>query len=116
MVGSNFYRLKQVYSDGTFSYSEVKSVVYTKPGYTLPKITFKLYPNPAESVLNVDVTGIRSKLIIYDLFGRPVRSQTYDLNEAVTMNITDLRTGVYFAEVKDLSTNRPTDITIFFKK
>ncbi|RZL04913.1 MAG: T9SS type A sorting domain-containing protein [Pedobacter sp.] len=114
--GLNYYRLKQVYADGTFSYSEIKSVTYTKPGYTPPKITFKLYPNPADHIIHIDVTGIRSKLIIYDLFGRIVKTNSYEIGEQVKMDITALRTGVYFAELKDLSTNRPTDIIIFFKK
>ncbi|RZL02303.1 MAG: hypothetical protein EOO89_29760, partial [Pedobacter sp.] len=67
--GVNYYRLKQSSEDGSLAYSEIKNITYTKPQSTLPKISFRLYPNPADNIINIEISGIATRLNIYDLYG-----------------------------------------------
>lgn len=114
--GMNFYRLKQLYSDSTFAYSETKSIEIKLPFGQLPKFHFQVFPNPATNYITVEVPNIRAKLVIYDLFGRVRKTATYERSMQIRMDVSDLKNGVYFAEVTDLDNSKATDIVIFIKK
>jgi glucose/arabinose dehydrogenase len=46
--GKNYYRLKILDNDATFSYSNIISVTFT------PSVVFQVYPNPVNNLLNVN--------------------------------------------------------------
>ncbi len=52
--GINYYRLRQVDWDGTFSYSEIQAVHFTAPKTTI----IRVFPNPAREVLSYQLEGI----------------------------------------------------------
>ena len=75
--GLNHYRLKQVYKDGDFDYTEIQQVNFNK----LPD--FGIYPNPAseEAFINLSKFGEKSvQLTVYDSFGKEVLKQMVQTN------------------------------------
>jgi hypothetical protein len=58
-------------------------------------ITANIYPNPATDILNVSgVEGVTS-LVINDINGRTIKT----VNDASSINVSDLNTGVYFVNI-----------------
>ncbi len=92
-AGVNYYRLKQVDDNGTFTYSKIVSVLIGK-GFGL-----KTYPNPAFTeltVLGIDETG---SVQILDVTGKIVKTIT----GTNLLNINDLQNGIYFVKGFDAS-------------
>ena len=50
--GINYYRLKIFELDGTFSYSDIKKVIFNKTG------SISIYPNPTKDIVNINFTGM----------------------------------------------------------
>ena len=64
-----------------------------------------IFPNPANSVVNVTVSGIKTlpvHVAIFDVIGREVYSKTVNSNVVnERINIADLNSGVYFIKVSN---------------
>lgn len=95
--GVNYYRLKMVDNDGTFSYSKIASVDWTKPTAT----TWSVFPNPVKDKLfltgNEDVSGEQT-VQIFDAIGKLVRQTTLQkLRNGLSVN--ELASGTYFMEM-----------------
>lgn len=105
LVGSNYYRIKQVDFDGKFSYSETILVDW---GINATYPILKIFPNPAKETIhlqtNIQFTG-KEELIIYNTVGRVVKSLLLDQgqNNQVQININDLGTGVYYLKLNGIS-------------
>lgn len=90
--GYNYYRLKQVDFDGSFAYSEVKTVKFT-----LSEEAVKLYPNPAaNSFTIVGVAKSIAAVRLMDLLGRTV-SSTYTNHKVEIPN--QLPNGIYLVKI-----------------
>lgn len=62
------------------------------------KIDFKLYPNPAKDIINIDYNfNSNYTYIIYDSYGRLIKSNSTSANE---INISDLSPGMYILNIK----------------
>ena len=72
MPGNNYYRLKIVARDGTIQYSKIAVVRFTN--------TFELsvYPNPATDEIYVNSADELTRIMIYDLQGRLIKSFAAD--------------------------------------
>jgi hypothetical protein len=97
--GVNYYRLKQVDFDGSFEYSDIRSIVFGTAGNLV------IYPNPTNSTLNVKVPiGIENNAVIeiVNSLGQVVRTLvTSDMSNAVlSFNVSDLALGYYFIQIK----------------
>ena len=58
-----------------------------------------LYPNPTTNQLNINLNGINADQVsIYNSFGQLLLDVKHPVNN--TINISQLETGVYFAEIK----------------
>ncbi len=100
--GVNYYRLKMVDTDGTFTYSKTVSVDWTKPSST----RWSLYPNPVKDKLfvigNEDKAGEQVVLIL-DSAGKWVAQTTIkQLRNGFLVN--NLPNGTYFLEISDKQT------------
>lgn len=86
----NYYKLKQIDFDGQFEYTQT---TYTKAGETdmTPKV--RMFPNPFTN--NIEITGSFSDITLYDATGAEVSIKISNNN----INTSELRPGVYFAEV-----------------
>ena len=77
--GINYYRLRQVNIDGTYTYSGIATVVFSKG---LNNIV--IYPNPATTQFRIDSKERLIEIILLDITGKrlkkyPVRSEYYSL-------------------------------------
>jgi hypothetical protein len=97
--GINYYRLKMVDNDGTFDYSKIVSVDWTKPSST----NWALFPNPVKDKLfvtgNEDKAGEQTVLIL-DSAGKLVAQTTiFTLRNGFSIN--NLPNGTYFLDISD---------------
>ena len=97
--GINFYRIKQVDLDGTFTYSVIRSV---RLGDDEP--LFIVYPNPAHDVLNYQLLNTGSiidlDLLLHSADGKLLRKQHLTSNIG-NISIYDLPAGMYIVTVRD---------------
>jgi hypothetical protein len=69
---------------------------------------WNVYPNPTNSVLNIEANGLNGKIYLTDINGKVVIEQT-DLNNQMQINLSDLSTGMYYLVINQngvLSTKR----------
>jgi hypothetical protein len=89
---SLFYRLRQVDTDGSASYSPVRAVTFPHSAIQ----PFTLYPNPAHDA--VTVTGLQAGQLIevFDALGRALLTATADASGSARLVLpTGLAAGVY---------------------
>ncbi|MDO7846975.1 T9SS type A sorting domain-containing protein [Hymenobacter sp. M29] len=92
-----YYRLRQVDTDGTASYSPVRTIALTAAATGLA-----LYPNPAST--GATLTGTRPGTVVqmYDALGRAVTAATADATGTATLALPfGLATGVYVVRAGD---------------
>jgi hypothetical protein len=69
---------------------------------------WNVYPNPTNSVLNIEANGLNGKIYLTDINGKVVIEQT-DLNSQMQINLSELSTGMYYLVINQngvLSTKR----------
>lgn len=91
--GINYYRLKQVDVDGTFTFSYIVKVKNTKLG------SITIYPNPASNVLYVDGVKNNTAYSITNLLGQIVVSGLYDNSKPIAIN--KLQSATYFLKLNN---------------
>ncbi|XOV66160.1 MAG: T9SS type A sorting domain-containing protein [Fluviicola sp.] len=98
-MGISYYRLKQVDFNGSYSYSEIRSVVFEELSFV------NLYPNPAENDLNIVVAVSSKELLrveIIDMIGRIISVEEFAINAGVSTHMiktNNLAGGVYTVRV-----------------
>jgi len=95
-----YYRLRQVDTDGTISYSPVRSVTL-KAGVA----TFDLVPNPTSDYVTIDLTSLPAgqfRLAFHDVSGRSVGTMSQEVKggQTLTLNVATLPAGVYIVTVE----------------
>ena len=94
LEGFNYYRLKVNYTNGSFEYSDIRTV----------KISdieeFGLFPNPAHEFVNVSLKGYHGKDIniqLIDQMGQAIKSIQLDNVEdnTYTIELDGLTNGMY---------------------
>lgn len=99
-VGDNFYRLKQVDFDNSFSYSGIRKVHITELGNRIV-----VYPNPANEVVNLKLphdfyTGDELHIHLYDAQARLIYNEKIDGTKSIhPIDIKGLPRGVYILQV-----------------
>lgn len=94
LPGLNYYRIKQVDFDGTFSYSEIVSARWDG------KTTVQLFPNPVTDVLQI--TGLPDNgqsltLEVIDVAGRRLLNQNWNQG---TLDVSSLPEGLYWLRIR----------------
>ena len=94
-VGSNFYRIKVLFEDGTFMYSEIKQA-----DFQMDLDNFNLWPNPASESITVfseKFAGKAAQIQIVNNLGQPLFEQKFDVlpDSPVTFELNDFRDGMY---------------------
>lgn len=93
-AGVNYYRLKQVDFDGTYSYSKIRSIRFGAES------VIKVYPNPASDLIKIEglAAGVTAVVEVCDANGRIViRPQAMDSGSS--LNLEKLKTGIYYIRV-----------------
>ncbi|MBC8112098.1 MAG: T9SS type A sorting domain-containing protein [Verrucomicrobia bacterium] len=92
----NYYRLKQIDTDGKFVYS--KTIAVTS------KTTFQVYPNPVSNSLQIDfLTDEEILLTFSDMFGRTLvseKNQPKKCLQSINQLLPVLPAGIYLLEVR----------------
>lgn len=92
--GVRYYRLKMIDLDGTFTYSAIRSLVFTD------EVKWQVYPNPSKGVFNLmyqQADGERMHVKVYDAAGRVVYRSNAVSNGFVQKIQIDL-TGASYAQ------------------
>lgn len=98
--GISYYRLKQVDFNGEYSYSPIRTVAFDN------QEGIKLYPNPAEHQLEVELSGINGREVsvqVADVLGRIMLNSTYVISDdasVIPLDVSNLESGVYRLQVR----------------
>ncbi len=98
VLGLNYYRLKQVDTDGHFERSDVVAVQYVQASGAL-----LVFPNPgsdAVSVILPEGTARGSQVVIEDALGRTLRTFQVDVEHPVLVPTDALPTGAYVLSLR----------------
>ncbi|MBD2767477.1 T9SS type A sorting domain-containing protein [Hymenobacter sp. BT664] len=99
-----YYRLRQVDTDGTASWSPVRVVKFT----SFTKATVALHPNPAPGHTTLDLTDLSAgayQVWILDLMGRQVGADVLAAPSEHPLNIEHLLPGTYVVRVVGQNVN-----------
>lgn len=97
--GISYYRLKQTDFDGTYTYSEIRSVMFDDLSFV------SLHPNPADGEVNFTVlVNSESNLHvqIVDVTGRTVLKEDYMVyvgENTLSLNVANIASGMYTIRV-----------------
>ncbi len=99
-LGEGYYRVRQVFEDGTFRYSNIEKV-----NFDIDLTAIGLFPNPAETEVQLSLTdfaGRSAEVQIYSPLG--VLMDAVSLEEiperAIRFNVADYQAGLYTITVK----------------
>ncbi len=106
--GVNYYRLRQVYSDGSFRLSTVKRIVFD-----VNLDQFDLFPNPVNEMLYLNLkeyAGMEADVQIFNALGqRVLQKQLVEISEEVTrFDVSGFHNGIYTVSVKVKDRKRMT--------
>ncbi len=103
IVGTNFYRLKQVDNDGRKTYSNIVSLKFSDKEI----LSYTFYPNPAKDYINIVVNRIYddyAKVQLLDVQGKLLREvliKKSDSGSSVTINTKGIAKGIYILKYTD---------------
>lgn len=95
-MGWNYYRLKIIDKSGSFFYSPVRPVKFTKG---LEEV--KVFPNPATDVVNVQLPSSyvnSATMLLYGIDGKFISTLKPSVN-SVKINVTNLASGTYIIRI-----------------
>src|SRR5690606_6765491 len=94
--GINYYRLKQVDIDGTYSYSLIRHLEFDKPAQ------IRLFPNPAYDIVNISSeTPVIKSVSVYNATGKQLINQ-HDVASGytATFNVASWVNGNYLVIIQ----------------
>ena len=110
--GFNYYKLKIVNKDGTFSYSKIVSVNINNNIFT-----WKIFPNPVQNILFVNTYNKNENAVfqITDAAGRKITELNVNLygNSSFAIPVSKLAKGIYNLQLR---TATKTETQLFIKQ
>ncbi|MDN5200450.1 T9SS type A sorting domain-containing protein [Fulvivirgaceae bacterium BMA10] len=101
LAGISYYRLKQTDFDGTFTYSDIKTVKIQNVS------PVRLYPNPASSTLHVylenETEDNQVKLTLFNLLGSELKQINHQLGKGINvvdLNTVELESNMYILSIE----------------
>jgi len=90
-INKYYYRLKYVESNGTNSFSDIRSIVLSA------KSKLTVSPNPAKAGVIINTTNAK-EILLLDNYGRVMKKQQV-LNQSTKMNLQNIKAGMYFLQI-----------------
>jgi hypothetical protein len=112
--GVNYYRLKMMDIDGSFTYSPIRSVVLGEGKATNVSIA----PNPAKGQVFVKLNADDAKaitLVLVDVTGKTVLTERKNLESGfnqLPLNVSNYPQGLYFLKIVDANTTETHRLVI----
>lgn len=98
-AGSTCYTVTAVYSlCGESEASNEACVDFTTGIETNNLSSVKVYPNPSNSVVNIDLTSNISRVIVYNYVGQVVFEQNNTKAETIRLNVSSYEVGAYLVK------------------
>ncbi len=98
VVGTNYYRLKQMDFDGVFEYSSVRVIELEGKG------NFNAYPNPVRDVLNIELPYSEEVTIsVYSLNGQLMKQEITTASR-LALDFSELQAGIYVMKLVGTNT------------
>ncbi len=88
----NYYRLKQIDNDGTFSYSRIVAAKVQA------ETALRVFPNPAGDYVMVESDEIIETIRLISPLGQQIKTDA-PLSKSVKLSTDGLATGIYFLEI-----------------
>ncbi len=110
-MGWNYYRLKVIDKSGSFFYSPIRPVKFSKG---LEEV--KVFPNPATDIVNVQLPSSyvnSATLLLYSIDGKFIATLKPAVN-SVKINVTNLASGTYIIRI--LKANGEAETYPFIKQ
>lgn len=98
--GINYYRLKMRDLDGSFEYSEIRSVDLTNFENLSSPVT--IYPNPTSDILNIRFNENieEGRVELYNELGQKVLETPLNYSSKNTISVSDFPAGIYLINLK----------------
>ncbi len=96
-AGNNYYRLKMMDTDGSFTYSAIIKIALKNDNSSI-----SVYPNPISSIINISVQAVKDDLLFFRLInsnGSTVATKSVMIKKGVNAfnwDINRLAAGTYF--------------------
>jgi hypothetical protein len=103
------YRIAQTDFDGQTDYSEIRFVY---PGKQYTATDLLVYPNPAHGQFTLNAEQTIQKVIIYNVFGMPVKQLAVADRTITEIDVRDLPKGIYLLEVQSGNAMKQAKIVI----
>ncbi len=90
--GMRYYRLKVIYADGGFTYSEIRSVAFNNGN------SISVYPNPSEGVFNLIyqfASGQDVSVQVHDASGKLIQTQSFIASGFPEKQVFDFSKRIY---------------------
>ena len=115
-LGDNLYRVKQVYVDGSFDYSEIELV-----NFNIDFDNLSIYPNPAQNLLNFNLKPVIGKEVtiqILNTFGQVVSTSDLGVleNESVQIPLSDNMSNGFYQVFIEVSGQKPITRKLVVKR
>jgi len=99
LLGTSYYRIKQIYTDGSFDYTAVKKI-----DFNIDLEGISIFPNPAQEELFISVKPLIGKagtLTLANQYGQVVRVLNLEKIESdiLKINTSDVSNGLYYLNV-----------------
>ncbi|MEM1119060.1 MAG: T9SS type A sorting domain-containing protein, partial [Bacteroidota bacterium] len=99
-LGQNYYRVKQVYFDGSFDYTNVELV-----NFNIDLDALDVYPNPVKNELFINLSQFEGKqayILLTNQYGQVIQELEVDKIDAapVRMEIGNVINGMYFLTIR----------------
>jgi hypothetical protein len=93
--GTNYYRLKQVDFDGTFTYSKIAMTQFDDA-----IMAIRAFPNPFSDKITFGFNGVKSNVQLFDVHGKLLLQKETNESELLELATENLATGIYFVTVR----------------